>query len=173
MQLKFVSTGVKRRTTPLRIKSGFSSEDARFSAHLIIPQTMLALWGSHVWFPKQCLHYGVLTCDKGWSRLCRLRAAPRQRKIIKKTVSFYISFFNQKKCWRSSFEVPRYIFLRMLQLICLFWLTIWCGLQRQLAPKGAPKASQGVPKGFRKDCLGSRAGVIPQTVLALWGSHVW
>ena len=64
----------------------------------------------------------------------------------------------------------------LLVFVAKLGVTPQLGLQRHLTSKGAPKASQGVPKGSQKDCLGSRAGVIgvliPQTVLALWGSHV-
>ena len=48
----------------------------------------------------------------------------------------------------------------LLVFLTKFGVTPQLGLQRHLASKGAPKASQRVQKGDQKDCLGSRAGVI-------------
>ena len=64
-------------------------------------------------------------------------------RVLSSTFSFFDESFGKFACFCSKFGVAPQL-----------------GLQRQVAPKGAPKASQGVPKGFRKDCLGSRAGVI-------------
>ena len=48
--------------------------------------------------------------------------------------------FEKKGCWRSSFELGRFIFRRMLQLICLFCL------QNLLWPGCPPRGSKATPK---------------------------
>ena len=61
----------------------------------------------------------------------------RTRKMLKKPWVFKL--FQKKWCWRSSFEVGRFSFRRMLQLICLFCLQI------PLWPGWLPRGSQGPP----------------------------
>ena len=64
--------------------------------------------------------------------------------------------------WTPPFHFLRNASANLLVFVAKLGVTPQLGLQRQLAPKGAPNASQGVPKGFRKNCLGPRAGVIFQ-----------
>ena len=83
-----------------------------------------------IYFPKQCLHYGVLAEHKG---LVGVRRLPAQRET-RKTHNFLREYwlFQKKRSWRSSFEVPRFIFLWMLRLILLFLLKKWLWVTRSL-----------------------------------------
>ena len=70
-------------------------------------------------FPKQCLHYGVLAFSRAGEHNSPARGS-RTRKIIKKPSVFKL--FQTKWCWRSSFEFHLFVFWWMLQLILLFFI---------------------------------------------------
>ena len=84
-----------------------------------------------LYFPKQCLHYGVLAFSRAGEGQLPARGS-RTRKIIKKPLVFKL--FQKKWCWRSSFEVHLFDFRRMLRLILLFLLKNCLWVTR--SPKG-------------------------------------
>ena len=90
------------------------------------------------------MHYGVLAFTMVGVPVPALRGS-RTRKIIKKPSVF--KHFQKKWCWRSSFEVPRGSFRRMLQLICLFCF------QNPLWPGWPPRGPQGGLPGSLVVCL--------------------
>ena len=84
----------------------------------IVPQTVLALWGSGVF--------------KGWWMFpARARFLDTQNHEKKPTV---FKLFHKKWCWRSSFEVHLFIFWWMLRLILLFLIKNCLWVTR--SPKG-------------------------------------
>ena len=114
----------------------------------------------NTWFPKQCLHYGVLGFSRAGECLKPVRSS-RTRKIIKKPSVFKL--FQKKWCWRSSFGLHLFIFWRMLQLICLFLLRnlVWphnsassvTWRPRELrTPKWSQNHPKMIPKWSQNDC---------------------
>ena len=106
-------------------------------------------------FRKQCLHSGVLAELRAGKILWPPRAPPDTQNIKKQGV---FKHFQKKWCWRSSFEVPRGSFRRMLQLICLFLLQKSLGslgaLFGQAAPQEVPRQLPRLPFGLPLASLG-------------------
>ena len=97
--------------------------------------------------PKQCLHLGVLAELRAGRVLSPARASAFTQNVER----WVFKLFQKKWSWRSSFEVRRFIFWWMLQLICLFCL------QNSLWPCWLPRWSQGAPEGSQG---GSKEGTL-------------
>ena len=127
-----------------RISSGF-------------PVASRRLFQRFTWFPKQCLHHGVLACLR-LVKLCRDSPPPghsRTRKSLENNE--FINFFKKEWSWRSSFGVYHVSFCRMIELICLFLLqntlgslvTPWGLLGSPWDPFGTPLGPLGIHPWIR------------------------
>ena len=104
-------------------------------------------------FPKQCLHYGVLTANKGQPRCTPLARPPRPHKMLKNHK--FLKLFNKKRCWRLSFEVPRFSFCRVLKIYLFLVQNAirppWAHLGGRCVTRGliwgADERLQGVSRG--------------------------
>ena len=81
----------------------------------------------------------VIIAGHGCAAPARLRANGKTLKKLQ-----FLSFFKKKWSWRSSFEVPRFSFRRMLQLI---WSFCFENPAKSSLARLPPKRSQGSPQG--------------------------
>ena len=106
-------------------------------------------------FPKQCLHLGVLA-ELRAGRIYPPARASTATQNVEKNLQFLK--IKKKRCWRSSSELGRSSFRRMLQLICLFLLQKSLGslgaLFGQAAPQEVPRQLPRLPFGLPLASLG-------------------